>query len=314
MNKDKIESDSLDLPQGVDPEKLVQAVRASGYPLQTVVARQLYESFHVVEEWGYIDRTSQEHRSLDVFAHRRLGSASSRLEPSLTLLVECKRSDLPYIFFAAAIPCKPSDFPSIVGFPRRKFNLCQDIGGYREVPAAEFLRCSDFPFVQDGPVIAATFSRIERKGKDLSLSGTVPYNSVILPLASALEHYQDTRSGVPPHQQRFYPTLILCVCVIDAPIIIASGTPESPKLRTVSWVRLAHEEAVQEGGLWRRKHYFVDAVCREFLGKYIGEHLAPFAERMASRMVERDDLIIAGTGRVHDWDNWSWDELGPIGS
>lgn len=314
LNEDQGSPNSLDLPQGINAEKLAQAVRASGYPLQTVVARQLNDSFEVVEEWGYVDRTTQEHRSLDVFAHRRLTATSRQLEPSLALLVECKRSDLPYVFFAAAIPRTPAGLPSIVGLPKSKFDLYQEPNRFREVPAAEFLRCSDFLFVSDGPVSAATFSRVERKGKDLCLSGTVPYNSVILPLASALEHYQETRKAVSAHQECFYPTLALCVCVIDAPLVVAGGTPESPELRTVSWIRLAHEEALQEGTWWRRKHYFVDAVRREFLAEFLDKHLIPFAEQVASRMVGRDDLVIAGKGMVRDWDDWSWGEMRPVNS
>jgi hypothetical protein len=40
-----------------EENKLVDAVRASGYPLQSVVARELSSQFTVIEEWGYKDKT-----------------------------------------------------------------------------------------------------------------------------------------------------------------------------------------------------------------------------------------------------------------
>jgi hypothetical protein len=312
LNEDPINSDSLVLPEGIDHKELVEAVRASGYPLQTVVARELNENFTVVEEWGYVDRTLREHRSLDVFAHRRCVATSPRLQPSLALLVECKRSDLPYVFFSTAIPQITSGFPSIVGFPSRRFSLLQEADGSIEIPPPDFLRCSDFPFVRDA-ANAVTFCRVERKGKDLCLSGTVPYNKVVLPLASALEHYEESRAGAIPTQPRLYPTLTLCVCVIDAPLVVAGGTPESPELSTARWVRLVHEEALREDRWWRRKQYHVDVVRREFLGEFLEQHVLPFAEQVASRMTEREELVVAGKGKVQNRDSWTWNELQPVG-
>lgn len=308
MDEGSANPEGLVLPDGIDPVKLVEAVSASGYPLQTVVARQLDHGFNVVEEWGFVDRVSQEHRALDVYAYRRLESSSSRLEPSLALLVECKRSDLPYVFFAAGIPRTPSDFPPIVGFPRSRFHLHQGSSGSVEISPAAFLRCSDFSFVQDPPV-AVTFSRVERKSQDLRLSGDVPYRTVVLPLASALDHLRDSRGHAPPQQPVFFPTLAVCACVVDAPLVLASGTPETPELSMASWVRLVHQETLRDGSWWRRRDYFVDVVRRDFLCSYVDEHLLPFAERIASRMTEREELMLAGAGKVASWDSWTWDEI-----
>ena len=316
MNRNRWTNSSgiLSLPAGVDPGKLVRAVQASGYPLQTVVARRLSEQFNIVEEWGYVDRVSHDHRTLDIFAQRSLEAKSPRLEPALVLLVECKRSDLPYVFFAAAIPRTPSELPSIFGLARNRFLLYGEPSRHREVPIAHFLRCSDFPFVRSGPVIVSTFSRVERKGKEFKLSGSEPYNALVLPLASALEHYRETWSGVRQHQERYWPTLAICLAVIDAPFVVASGTPEEPDLRTTRWVRLVHQEALREGDGWRRKPYFVDAVCRGVLGEYLDQHIVPFAEQVASRMAEQQDLVLAEEGRVPDWDDWSWGDMRPTSS
>jgi len=302
----------LKLPNGIDRDKLTEAVRTSGYPLQTVVARELSADFGVTEEWGYVDRASQEHRSLDVFAFKRLSVASERLEPSLTMLIECKRSDMPYVFFAAAIPQVPPGFPYVVGLPHAKYQLHQAARGSIEVQAADFLRCCEFPFAKD-PVIAVSACRVERKGKALELSGAAPYNNIALPLASALEHYRNSMRTRSANQPKYYPTSTFCVCVADATLVLAEGTPESPLLSTVEWIRLVRQETLQEDRFWRRAHYVVDVVQRGFLGSYVANHVMPFADQLAKRMTDNQDLVLSGKGQVHDWSSWTWSDIQPVG-
>jgi hypothetical protein len=65
----------------------------------------LQKSFSVTEEWGYQDRTTQEHRTLDIFAYRKLpeeNRAGLLIALALVLLVECKRSQNPYMCFSRA--------------------------------------------------------------------------------------------------------------------------------------------------------------------------------------------------------------------
>lgn len=306
----EIEKDgTLALPAGITEEQLTRAVLASGYPLQNVVALELQSSFKVVEEWGYVDRNSQEHRSLDLLADLTLQTTSARLQPHLTLLIECKRSELPYVFFSSAIRYLPPTFPTIVGFKNSRFELHRPRMS-REVSAAEFLKCSEIAFMET-PTIVSAFSRVERKGKELELSGTVPYNSVVLPLASALGHYCEMWSHV-SEQERYSPTITLCVCIVDAAMIVVGGTPEQPQLKGEPWIRIVRQEAAKDGTWWKRRHYVVDVVNRRFLPRYVSDHLVPMAEEIAARMIQREDLVIAGKGAVDDFENWSWQDIQPL--
>ena len=63
------------LSTGVNEAELIRAIDMSGYPLQGVVAGKLKEHFTVSEEWGYLDRDTKEHRSLDLHAFRQLDAA-----------------------------------------------------------------------------------------------------------------------------------------------------------------------------------------------------------------------------------------------
>jgi len=56
------------LPNGLDEEQIIEAVRVSGYPLQTVVYEKLSSKFHIQEEWNFVDSDSNEERAIDLLA------------------------------------------------------------------------------------------------------------------------------------------------------------------------------------------------------------------------------------------------------
>ena len=88
---------------GVTEEKLNIAVLKSGYPLQTRVAIALKDNFFVQEEWSFIDNQTDEVRTIDLLAEKHLFDKQQkvRVRPILNLIIECKQSELPYIFFLA---------------------------------------------------------------------------------------------------------------------------------------------------------------------------------------------------------------------
>jgi hypothetical protein len=76
------------LHDGLPMEGLKELVRLSGYPLQAVVASELQKEFVVTEEWGYPDRNTQQHRSLDVFGYRAIPDENRNgyvIRPSIAL-------------------------------------------------------------------------------------------------------------------------------------------------------------------------------------------------------------------------------------
>jgi hypothetical protein len=79
---------------------LIRGIEMSGYPLQGVTARHLLNrNFDVVEEWGYADRETQESRTLDLVAHLALAEQTVPVYSHASLLIECKKSAHPYVFF-----------------------------------------------------------------------------------------------------------------------------------------------------------------------------------------------------------------------
>ena len=89
------------LGSGVTEEKLDVAIVKSGYPLQTKVALQLKKEFHVQEEWSFIDNKTKDIRTIDLLAEKELYNRKEhpRVRPTLDLIIECKQSELPFVFF-----------------------------------------------------------------------------------------------------------------------------------------------------------------------------------------------------------------------
>jgi hypothetical protein len=208
---------------------------------------------------------------LDVFAFKSLRE-STRLWINLALLVECKRSDLPFVFFAAAAPRVPSEFPVVVGLRGRAPDIHVTGVGSTSAPAAQFLGLHDLPFVSSGPTTCSAFTRAERKGKELDLSGTVPFNQIVMPLISALKHFLGLQKAV-CSQAKVPACLAHPICVLDAPMVLAQRDPETPQLALCPWVRVVRQEAIREEdrGFWR--DYVIDFVHRGYLTTFVHQHL-----------------------------------------
>ena len=306
------------LGHGLTLDHLENAVRSSGYPLQTVAAIELGRSFDVVEEWGYIDRSSGEPRTLDLFAHKVLsGGTQENVWPSVALLIECKRSALPYVFFRAVTLQDLHGFPDIAGLggvisirePQRS----------RDVSIARALGLHVDPFY-DAPPISRVFSKAERKGGGqqvelaqprLDLSGSEPFNGIVLPLISALEYWLQYRATGAAPSARISPTLTVCACILDAPMVVVEGTPEEPKLSMEPWVRVVRQEAaVLNAGRSARRQYVIDVVHRRFITEYMNRLLA-FAEFFGATAARKADTLLRRQGWVDNIDSWRPEDVRP---
>ena len=298
------------LPAGIEADELRAAINKSGYPLQARVAAQLEGSFSVIEEWGYIDRESKETRSLDINAYHLLPvSPSNVYHPSLNLLIECKRSDLPFVFFESAVGRANRDYPRVVALGPRPLKLISGTGSLNVRPS-EFLALHELDFVSEGPRLSRSFSRIDRVGKRLDLSGQVIYREIMLPLISALTHWEGIRN-VPLSTVRaqYFPAIVLAVCVVDGPMIAVSGPPAKSVIEPSPWVRVMRQEAFSKDNKVAYRHFTVDFVHADFLETFISEHVLPFMVGTVDRMEQGKNLIETGEGRVTNWQKWSWDEL-----
>lgn len=299
--------DGLDLPGGIEEEAFIEAVETSGYPLQIVVGSTLVErGYGLEEEWAFGDPDTGERRSLDVVAvsDHHTGPASTEhatIKFAQALLIECKQSRNPYLFFESVAPPELVHFPEMLGIgsdivaPKGTLGIGGD-------PIGEFLSVQDEALLKTPP-IAASLSRAEPKGKRVVLSGDHAYNSLLLPLTKGFANYsRQYRGGRPDRygnaERVFTVRLALPLAIIDAPMVFVGRPSEEPRIQNVDWVRLVVRHPIT----WHRWEHgtmqggggftVVDVVHRTFLSSFLNDYWEPFGTQFFARFASKADEIL----------------------
>jgi hypothetical protein len=149
-------------------------------------------------------------------------------------------------------------------------------------------------------------SRATVSGDKVSLSGDESFRDLVLPLVKSLRHALEIFkpvSGTPR------PKMLLCVAVLDAPMLLVEDPlrPEDPVL--CPWVRVVRREPnPNKDSRIRSRFYAIDVVHAGFLSSFVADHVLPFGEVFAERIRARPWLLAKG-GIVEDLGNWSWDQI-----
>lgn len=308
MRQDPTNPARNSLSPSVNEGELLSAIEASGYPLQGIVADKLRPLFDVFEEWGYLDRDTKEHRSLDVHACIDLTKDKcSVVQPDLVLLIECKRSVHPFIFFKNVTDRSILGFPAIAGLKRGVVEIHETSGKrLSEMKGAHALGLVTLPFVENGPPRCSAFSRATLSGKKVELSGTELFNGLVLPLVKALDHASSLYKAR-EQPDRLFPKLLLLIGVVDAPMLLVESPHRASDPILTPWIRIVRHESVEDVHSWQRfQHYGIDVVHIDYLDEFISGRLLPFAEEFGKRAVSMSEILLKG-GQVQDLDNYRWD-------
>jgi hypothetical protein len=308
------------LGSGLTETQLTEAITSSGYPLQTVVAQLLRSKFFIQEEWAFADATTSTVRALDLFAECRYVTESNhyRVRPTLNLLVECKQSESPYVFFQS-VPHWLSQFPLIAGMHSDELKITTDddrsTWSFGVIGALDL---QDDPFLKMRPT-SATFSKCVRQGKKTDLSGADPYNSLVMPLIGALSDFR--KRCAPPETAVFFDTrIVLGVGVLDAPMVIADVTEGGVRLIMTPWVRLVRNVPELRPSHFRNhmgESLAIDIVHKDFFARYLADHVQPFMRRFQERAEKHDRELAEGVAFATGMGRNSWtrveERLRPIG-
>jgi hypothetical protein len=219
------------LPGGVTDQGILAAIESSGYGLQSVAADKIIATAEEMlgterppldgsvrsrvdcqEEWAYIDADSQETRQLDGLIALDVTSAEYKPYPdspretircSLDLLIECKQSELPFLFFMRR--ANTGDVPRIVGLPHEWLSIGTDDHpdihlGMRPYDALGFY---SLPLARR-PSTAISMTKAQWKsGSVLQLSGEDVFRGIALPLSKAVRYYE---TMIKPKEPTLYRT------------------------------------------------------------------------------------------------------------
>jgi hypothetical protein len=297
MKADSANPSTNQLRPGLSEEQLADAIGSSGYPLQTVIADYLRARFRVQEEWGYTDSSSGVVRTLDLFAERSYtpdDPNTFRVRPALDLLIECKQSELPYVFFLTD-SVRAWRFPVVAGLYSSSVTIeTDDDRSTWILPIIDVLELRSHPFL-DAPNTAATFSKCFRAGKEVQLSGTDPYNSLVLPLASALANFvARTRPEVAAAWQD--ERVVLAVGILDAPMVGVRLQNRTTGLELVPWVRVVRNTPDARDHITRPygESVVIDIVHRDYFSNYLEQWVEPFMTELRSRSEKHHEEIASG--------------------
>lgn len=296
------------LGAGIRESDIRAAVDKSGYPLQTVIADMLRKSLGVQEEWSYVDRNSKQLRTVDILAGKHLydiEGSQPRVRPHLNLIIECKQSTLPYIFFLSESKPWLPEFPVLAGLGKNTVEITSDdTASSWTLPMLEVLGMCSHDFMRT-PHCCTTFSKCVRKGSELELSGSEAYNGLVLPLIDSLEHFQFVEN--PPSTAWYFDShVVVGVGLLDAPMIGVRVTSQDGEFTLLPWVRvLRHEYSEDTYRMDKSKMFVIDVVHKDFFQKYIDEHLMPYAECFAKAVLDHKDVVATGkafiAGMERDW-------------
>jgi hypothetical protein len=293
------------LGPGIKEEKLAKAIASSGYPLQSLIADYLRKNCTVQEEWSFIDRDTKEMRALDIAASKPLYDIKTpekhpRIRPTLNLLIECKQSEMPYVFFLGnrkryQLP----HFPIIAGLAQDKVSIkTDDDRSTWTLPLLHVLSLNTEDFMKNPPHVSHTFSRCARRGSDLELSGTEAFHGLVLPLIKAQAHFKNTEA--PPKTAIYFDChLAIAVAVIDAPMVtVETGAAEQQLLMT-PWIRVMRHESYEEEEWTKRSQLLaMDVVHKDFFPEYFEKHVMSFADIFATRALKHQKVIAEGKAFV----------------
>lgn len=298
------------LPSGILEENIRDAVATSGYPLQLVASNILRNKFIIYEEWAFTDSDSGQVRALDIFCEKRFQcplDKSPQVRPVLNLLLECKSSELPFVFFLTDNKQSTTAFPYMAGLQHSEIKIkTNDTRNTHTASLQHALGLDEHAFVTSHPAQAALFSKCARAGKKVVLSGDEPFNSLSLPLVKALHHFGELEKPSPSH--RHYDChLALAIAVVKAPMVTVKTTESGEELNLAPWVRVNRHVGEKDTSHEHRNEIVsYDVVHIDFLEQYIDEHVLPFAEFFTSSVVKLREVLASGKGYADNYNARPW--------
>jgi hypothetical protein len=229
----------------------------------------------------------------------------------LAVLIECKRSAHPFVFFKNVSERPVPGFPKVAGLKRGIVEIHESSSGrYSEMRGAEVLGLTDVDYVIQGPARCSAFSRATLSGKKVELSGAELFNGLILPLVKAFDHATATFAPSGGGGQLAV-RLILAIGVLDAPMILVESPHRASAPVLTPWVRVLRQESIEDPkSLSRFRYYAIDLVHIEYFDTFLREKLLPLAKVFGSRVAKMGEILQHG-GIVDSLDGRRWDSVRP---
>jgi len=299
---------------GITDSDIDKAIIKSGYPLQTIISDILRKDFYTQEEWSFIDPKTKEIRAIDIHAEKHLYEFDSknqpRVRPSLNMIIECKQSELPYVFFLSPHTVQTTNYPMFSGLFDKSISInTDDDNSTYNTAIIDCLGQREHRFLVNAVPSCMTFSKCVRKGKDIVLSGTDAYQNLIMPLVKSLQHL-DNIERPPKTAYYFDGHITVGIGVVDGPMIGIKINGDKHETELLPWVRVSrHESYENEDWTKRQKIFSIDIVHKDFFETYLNDNLLPFAKSLSEKMLKHHQVLAEGKGFAKGMGKQGWGKI-----
>ena len=261
--------------------QVADALRASGYLFEQEVATLLETlGFHVETNSAFLDLELEKSRELDVRAIKVIhDDKENHLQVIVELLVECKDAEAPFVFVTRSKNVREihNPKPTEYLFPRREYTRHLTAKTFQEVPAFLHFDLPTHHYYYREAEKATQFAKIVRKGSEWQATHEGVYDSLILPMAKALEARRlavkdMVKGSIHRSVWLFFPIVVLSGSLLS---VKAGEKPVAVTHRKrVSFVRELQSEVLSG-------HYLTDFVTFESLQSFVELELLQFAGQVA---------------------------------
>jgi hypothetical protein len=275
-------------------DDVISALERTGYLLEQRVASKVRSAgFTVVTGKAFKDPEEGKSREVDVFAFKEVWDDSSRnVRVSIQLVIECKRSDGPYVVLGRN--------PTVLDTHRQPHSHTMPVNQVRwleyvdersarqyGMQAWKWLGLHELPGspnrdTQKGLQLV----RMNLKNKAWSAENSSVFESLTVPLMKAVEAFRPSRDNNPNPK---YGHLCLCfpIVVTSGELFYVNGEAEDPTAERVDWVPLERDIKMDAmTGLFN-----LDVVTFGALERYLQERVLLFSEAVGEEVAKDPDKL-----------------------
>ncbi len=300
------------MTDGPTEDAIIDAVRAAGWLLEQEAAKTLEANgFTAVSAWPYTDPDEPStSRELDVYAFKSLlDIADLRLSVSSRVLVECKANVAPYALIGRRVTADrnwPPPFEHCMPFRGIDVPIMLPGGrmGTHDVSPWFGLGLDDIDGSPSRDIFRASqFVHLERKGARWEAKNDGIFNSVVFPLAKALEAawpssrqrgrpWATTGAGARGPNDADQIVLRFPLVLTAAPLFTVDTTDGEPVVKEVPWATTMRSlKSKSTTGQFR-----IDVVNASAFQQYMTDRVDLFSRAVVRKVKEVPESFVFGPG------------------
>lgn len=246
-------------PSGPSSEEVLAAVRATGFLLEQEVAQTLQSlGFHSTVSRAFQDPEENKSREVDVTAYRgTFRDEEIRTSFGVEIIAECKNTSGPFVVVGRSSTAPATQAEARLQPPEATFwagnRISYPVSGrsdaYYQGSPWRWLGFGELPGSLDQQeFIGSQLLRMNRAHGKWKADNNQIFDSVVLPMAKALQAFQKERRSDPSSVRPFDPKFDWASGVVTFPMLVTTADlfqidadAESVKAEPVQWVLVERE-------------------------------------------------------------------------